>query len=120
MSINNPLEKDIENAILLYLHMIGIFAWKNQSVGTFDPGKGLFRRSNNKFHIKGTSDILGILKDGRFLAIEVKRPSTKKQTTPHQRNFLEQINKNGGVGFVATSIKEVEEKLASLHKTRLE
>lgn len=112
MSISKePLENDIQNSILIYLNMVGIFAWKNKSQGTFDPSRGIFRKAKGKHTINGTSDILGILPGGRFLAIEVKRPSTRKQTTPDQRRFIEEINKNGGLAFVACSMTEVKEIL---------
>jgi len=51
---------------------------------------------------KGTPDIVGFLKDGRFLAVEVKVPG--EYPTPEQRAFLDALNACGGVGFVATSV----------------
>jgi len=105
-------EKAIENQILHFLWKKKVFAWKNQSTGIFDPVKKIYRKSNNPFHIKGVSDILGILPDGRFLAIEVK--SATGRASPEQKIFLEKINFYGGIGLVAKSIKEVEDKLCYL------
>ena len=132
MSKSRPLEKDIENAILKHLHAMGIFAWKNQSTGVFDPSSGLWRASNNPFHINGVSDILGILPDGRFLAIEVKRPLKKKIRTqedyfkasdstvsPEQKAFIRKINSLGGVGFFADNIDTVSNYLA-VHLPKVE
>lgn len=98
-------EKSIENSILHWLNMSGIFAWKNQSVGIFDPVKKIYRKSNNPFHIKGVSDVLGILPDGKLLAIEVKSKTGK--ASPEQLEFIEKIKKSGGVAFVARSLDEV-------------
>jgi hypothetical protein len=56
-------------------------------------------------HAPGVADILGILKDGRFLAIEVKSPTGK--VPPHQQLFLDEISGRGGVAFVARSVEEV-------------
>jgi hypothetical protein len=100
-------EKAIENHILRWLNMSGIFAWKNQSVGIFDPVKKIYRRSNNPFHIKGVSDVLGILPDGKLLAIEVKSKTGKP--SPEQIQFIEKIKASGGVAFVARSLDEVME-----------
>lgn len=96
-------EKDVENQILHYLKIIGVFAWKNQSVGIFDAKKGLFRKSNNPYHIRGVSDILGVYK-GRMLAIEVKTEKTVRKTSPHQKMFIDKVNAQGGIGFVAYSV----------------
>lgn len=62
-----------------------------------------------RFGKPGSSDILGILDDGRFLAIEVKRPG--KEPTEVQREFLENINKNGGLAFVAYSVDDARSML---------
>jgi len=70
--MRKSLEKPIENAILAYLNFSGILAWKNQTVGIYDPVKKIYRKSRNIYHISGVSDILGVLPDGIFLAIEVK------------------------------------------------
>lgn len=112
-------EKDIENSILEYLASINVFAWKNQTVGIFDPVKKIYRRSNNRYHINGVADILGIYK-GRMLAIEVKTPTNKNGATEAQKAFINKVNKEGGIAFVATSIQNVMENLnlhSPLYKT---
>ena len=63
------------------------------------------RNSYIPSHAPGVSDILGILKDGRFLAIEVK--SAKGRISPHQQLFLNEITARGGLAFVAKSVEEV-------------
>lgn len=99
-------EKYIENQILLYLHAIKIMAWKNQSVGVYDPIKKIYRKSFNKFHIKGVSDILAILPpSGRFVAIEVK--TSIGRASPEQKEFIKQIMDKGGLAFVARSVEDV-------------
>ena len=101
-------EKKIENDILVFLRTIGVYCWKNQSVGIYDPVKKIYRKSNNVFHIKGVADIIGIIQ-GRFLAIEVKTPAGS--LTPEQRIFLAKINEEGGIGFVARSVEQAAENL---------
>ena len=102
------LEKGIENAILRFLNKIGVYCWKNQSVGIYDPVKKIYRKSNNAAHIKGVSDILGVI-EGRFLAIEVK--SAKGVVSPEQRIFLTRINQEGGIAFVARNVDQVAREL---------
>lgn len=101
-------EKHIENSILSFLKMNRILAWKNESVGVFDPKRGKYRLKRGAHRKVGVSDILGIFQ-GQFLAIEVK--TQKGKATPAQAEFLEEVNQNGGIGFVARSIDEVKERL---------
>lgn len=107
----NLSEKTIENHILIYLKSRGIFAWKNQSVGVFDPVKKIYRKSKNPFHLNGTSDIIGIYK-GKMLAIEVK--SNRGVVSEEQKEFINNINKLGGIAFIARSLDDVVEKLSNL------
>lgn len=97
-------EKQIENRIISFLRIIGVFSWKNQSVGIFDPKTSRFRKSRNPNHLRGVSDILGIV-HGRFLAIEVK--SAKGKMTIEQKAFLQNIRAQGGVAFEARSLSDV-------------
>jgi hypothetical protein len=55
-----------------------------------------------RFAFPGASDILGMLTDGRFLAVECK--SASGRLTPDQAAFLSRVNQCGGCGFVARSI----------------
>jgi penicillin-binding protein-related factor A (putative recombinase) len=102
------VEKGIENAILRFLKQLGIYCWKNQSVGIYDPVRRTFRRPNNEAHIKGVSDILGIV-EGKMLAIEVK--SAKGRVSPEQRVFITRINNEGGIAFVARNVDQVAREL---------
>lgn len=101
-------EAIIENQILEWLELNKIIAWKNHSVAIFDPVKKSFRKLS-KWVRPGVSDILGILSDGRFLAIEVKSKTGK--TSGVQSDFLSDITSSGGVAFVARSVEDVESRL---------
>lgn len=104
-------EKQIENQILAWLRCKRIFAWQNHSVGLYDAKKGIFRKSFNRYHINGVSDILGVMHDGRILCIEVK--SEKGRLSGHQREFLQTIADNGGIAIVARSVQDVERVLGA-------
>jgi penicillin-binding protein-related factor A (putative recombinase) len=84
--------------------MRGIFAWKNQSTGIFDPSKKTFRK-RSRFQINGVSDILCCYR-GHFVAIEVK--SEKGRLSESQIEFISKINAHGGFAFVARSVEDVE------------
>lgn len=58
-----------------------------------------------RFGWKGCPDVLGQLKDGRLLGVEVKGPAGKLR--PEQSVFLERIRCAGGVAFVARDCRDV-------------
>lgn len=97
-------ETQIQNTILEYLKWKKIYCWRNNNTPIYDPVGKRFRRMP-KGSIKGVSDILGILLDGRFFAIEVKVKG--KYPSKEQKEFMKSINKNGGVAFVARSLEDV-------------
>ena len=83
------------------------------NTGSFQIGAGQNRR-----YIKtaeaGTCDFEGYDNQGRFLAIECKRPSGGR-LSPAQRERIEDINAKGGVAFVAHSGEEALEQLKKNH-----
>ena len=101
-------EKEIENQILSFLKTIGVYCWKNQSVGIYDPVRKIYRKNHNPHHLKGTSDILGVIQ-GRMLAIEVK--AEKGVLSPEQRIFIARVNEEGGIAFVTRSLDNCAENL---------
>ena len=107
------LEKEIENQILEYLNHLGLYCWKNQSVGVWDQRKKIYRRPMNKFHRNGVADILGILPDGRLLAIEVK--SAKGRLSDHQKEFLKNVEDNNGLAIVARSLDDLHAVVACIN-----
>ncbi len=101
MKFTEPLEKDIQSSILEYLRAKRVYCWKENSAGIWrGDGKGYIPSQ-----LKGKADILGLLASGRFLAIEVKRKSGVLSND--QVEFIRNINLNGGLAFVATSIDDV-------------
>jgi hypothetical protein len=61
----------------------------------------------------GVPDISCVWK-GWSVWIEVKSPSNKRGPTPNQVLRMEQIKEAGGIVFVAKSLAQVKERLASL------
>lgn len=106
-------EKEIENQIFNFLKSIGIFCFKHDSVGIFDPVKKVYRTSRNPNRVTGVSDILGLAPGGRFLAIEVK--SEKGKVSDEQRKFIRSVQDAGGIAFVARSARQVAMELAKFY-----
>lgn len=59
-----------------------------------------------RFGFVGQPDISGVSVDGRVIAIEVKRRTTRKNLSEAQRVYLDQVQKAGGLAGVATCYAE--------------
>lgn len=101
-------EADVLRNCLAMLKYQGLYCWRNNTGATQTRTGGFV-----SFGFKGSSDILGIARDGRLLAIECKRPVGGRLSLD-QKNFLEAINCYGGVGIVVTSdvdmVKQLKER----------
>jgi hypothetical protein len=101
-----PSEAEILKAImqLLKRHPRVAQCWRQNS-GTFAErnrdGSTRYIRANTQ---KGMSDIMGVLRDGRTLAIEVK--SRIGRMRPGQEEFLATIRQAGGVAGVCRSVDD--------------
>ena len=102
-------EADIKREIYQFLLLHGIFCWIQNQGGYAGEYKGKKRFIHFTRGVKGVSDILGCLPDGRFLAIEVK--AAKGKLSVDQEKFLRKIHCMGGTAFVAHGITDVEEYL---------
>lgn len=100
-----PYESEVQRDVLAVLRVHPKVAWaKRMNSGAFlvgEPGAQRFVRAA----FKGCADILGQMRDGRFLAVECKRAGEKP--TPEQAAFLEHVRAHRGVAFVARSIDDV-------------
>jgi hypothetical protein len=102
-----PLEHPLQNTIVAFLRFRGFYVWRQNNHAVYDQKRGCYRR--NPQARLGVSDILGILPDGRFLAIEVK--SARGKPSDDQRTFLQSIKDNGGIAFVARTLEDVKREL---------
>lgn len=69
-----------------------------------------------RFGFPGCPDVLGQLRDGRVLAIEVK--SSKGRLRPEQSIFLDRVHGAGGVAFVARNCLDVLTQLNNIFPNR--
>jgi len=94
-------EGRIKADCLRYLERRGFFVWNNPS--------GAVRIAPDRwvhFGRKGASDIIGVLPDGKFLAVEVKAPHGR--LSPEQSAFLEKVRDMKGVAVVVRSFRELD------------
>lgn len=115
MSFAPPKEADLTQACLDYLAMQGVFAWRQNS-GCMKVGTRFVRFVGKE--ADGISDIIGVMPDGRFLAIETKLPGAEskynakaKARLAKQVAFLDLVKKRGGVAVLAHSLDELQKAL---------
>lgn len=106
-------ETAIVKAILDYLTLKGHFVWRNNSGMVIrkasKPSQKDYAFSYGKV---GSSDIIGVTKYGRFIAVEVKHG--KNKPTEAQEMFIEDVTRRGGIGFVAWSLDDVRARDAEI------
>lgn len=100
-------EKEIQKAILEWLQLHRFFCWRNNTGAVVSNYNG--KERFHRYGMPGSGDILGLTKTGRFFSIEVKVPG--KQPTPLQIQFMKEVERNGGLAFVAHSVDDVEKIL---------
>jgi hypothetical protein len=99
-------EGAVVKACLEYLQLRGAFVWRNNT--------GALRDKTDRpvfFGKVGSSDIIGLLPGGRFIAVECKAPGGR--LSDHQIDFLNQIERMGGLAIIARSVEDVEKFLRS-------
>lgn len=106
-------ESEVLEGCIKYLRARGIFCFRN-NVGATKVGTRFIR-----FGYPGSSDILGIMPDGRFLAVECKREKGGR-LSELQKAFLTAIQINGGVSIVARSVEELKKELENAKKITLQ
>ena len=95
-------ENSVLSSCLEYLQLKQIFCWRNNT-GAVKIGRSFIR-----YGFVGSSDIIGILPDGRFLAVECKRENGGV-LSEQQKIFLKKIQENKGIACVVHSVKELME-----------
>lgn len=106
-----PSEHQVQTACLQYLAVCPQVAWAERiNTGAVKipvpGGKDRFVR----YGFPGCSDILGQMKDGRVLAIEVK--SAVGRATAAQDAFLKRVATYGGVSGVVRSTAQLQALIA--------
>ena len=108
MELKKITEKEVVKQVKQVIKATGI-KLQRINTGCFVIGTGRNRRFI-KTADAGTCDFEGYDNHGRFIAIECKRPSGGR-LSPAQKERIEDINRKGGVAFVAHSGEEVLKQL---------
>lgn len=106
MSKSGKLERDIQDIVWLEADKYGAILWRNNT-GAYKVGNRYVR-----FGLcVGSSDLIGLTRDGRFLAIEVKRGNKKPE--PEQQKYIDFVNAKGGLAFFINenNISDIEKYL---------
>jgi hypothetical protein len=98
-------EKSVMRAVSEWLALRQIPHWRINSGGLKDKNNRLVR-----FGAAGMSDYYAIGSGGISIWIECKRPKGGRLSEP-QKNFLDCINRNGGIGIVVSSVESLEQQL---------
>lgn len=106
-------ETAIQRRIMLALSEAGCTIWRNETGGAW-VGKVIHQAGDQvtltgsrmiRFGLAvGSSDIVGIAPDGRFLAVEVKTKTGR--ASKQQMAFIEAVSKAGGIAGIARSPQE--------------
>ena len=106
-------ETKIQRQIMLALSEAGCCVFRNETAGAWcgkvihkDHGQVTIKdaRYMNFGLMVGSSDLIGLTKEGRFFAIEVK--TSTGRASKDQIIFINQIIKNGGLAGIARNPKE--------------
>jgi hypothetical protein len=108
-----PSEAEILKTALAILRANGVFAWRNNTAAWFPEGKD-GRRRCIRCGLRGSCDILGVLPDGRFLGLEIKRKGERPR--PDQVEFMRNINMSNGIAFWVDEIRHLEKVLPFILK----
>ena len=105
-----PTEAQVLASVLQALRHDKRVAW----AGRFNSGAFVLGEKQRRYFrandLPGCPDILGQLRDGRLLAVEIKRPGWTKPKDAHERAqeaFLERVATYGGVSGFIRSLDEI-------------
>lgn len=121
LTMPEPLERDLQSAILklLAVHPAVHRAWRVNSgaaEGEYIDARGVLRRQYVRFNTqRGHSDLIGVLKDGRALFLEVKRSG--QQPTLVQQSFLDDMVAGGALAACVHSVDEAKAVLDGARTT---
>jgi len=92
-------EGQLKLAICQYLESRGYCFWVNSAPWV----RG--RKATSPYASIGVADVIGLTKEGKLFAIEVKAKGGK--VAPHQARFLERVQVSKGIAIVAYTLENV-------------
>lgn len=109
------IETDIAGRLRLRASELGVTLWRNNSGAAFNrDGRpvrfGLGNDSRLLSAAMKSSDLIGIASNGRFIALEIKKPGWHFRGTEReiaQRNFIDHVRRNSGIAGFVTSVEDM-------------
>ena len=92
-------EADVMKVVTDVLNVYNLLYTRNTIGGVTIKGQYVH------FGTAGWSDIIGMTHDGKFLAVEVKRPGGN--LSEKQKAFLDRVNAENGIGIVVDSVESL-------------
>jgi hypothetical protein len=111
-----PTEAEVQKSCLAILAARGVLAWRSNSRVFRVPGVGGRERLMRAGLGKASADLIGILPDGRFVAVECKREGEKP--TAEQVAWLTRVNLQGGLAFWVDHSWRIEQVLMHYEAAR--
>jgi hypothetical protein len=103
-----PLEKNIQNAVCEYLQLKKHFFWRqnNTPIAQKDKFGRYFFRKMSKYAMKGIPDIMVITDGGYAVFLEIKRPS--ERLSLDQEIFKKKCEDKGCEYYRITSVDQLQ------------
>jgi hypothetical protein len=105
----NMTETELVRVCINYLLYKGHFVWRNNTGMTrssYTDKSGVTKNRVWRSGIRGASDIIGVSKFGRFLAIECKIKPNKP--TLAQKEFIREVLDRSGIALVVYDVEDLE------------
>lgn len=105
-------EQALVNQAKAYLTLKGHYVWRNNTGrihSDYVDKKGGLHHRMWQAGVKGSSDLIGVAADGRFIAIECKVGRNK--ATQFQLDFLEAVRSRGGIAVIIYSLDDLQKIL---------
>lgn len=112
-------ENAVQAAVRAEAARLGCYLWRNNT-GVLPDARGVpvrFGLGNDSSKVNKeikSSDLIGIDRHGRFVAIEIKAPGWTKPRNDRERaqeRFLELVCCNGGIAAFVTDVAQLKEIL---------
>ena len=98
-------ESKVLQGCLNYLKSQGIMCWRN-TTGAVKAQSGYWLHYGKK----GSSDIIGVLPDGRALFVECKAPKGGR-LSKEQEEFIDEARRNGALCIIAKNQTELDQAI---------
>ncbi|MFA5050983.1 MAG: VRR-NUC domain-containing protein [Patescibacteria group bacterium] len=102
-----PTENQVLNAVGEYLELKQIFFFRVNNAPTYqaDGRGGGFWRKQSKYSVNGVPDLIAISKQGKFIGLEIKRPTGVQ--SEDQKKFEYNVRRNGGEYYIIKSVDDI-------------